>query len=225
MPPAETVDAMASGRIDGFCAGAPWGEVAARAGLGRTVATSHAIWNHGTEKVFAVRRRDRRASSPAGCRRCCAPCSAPAAYCDMPANAAAVAAILSQPTLSGPAGRDHPDLAARAPRKSAILPMPTSRCSSPMPPTFPWRSHARWYLREMMRWGYVGARCRIWRPPARSSGPDLYAEAARSVGVAGARRRRARPRGTMPPAGCCRRRRRRSRWGPIGLSTARVFDP
>ncbi len=55
VPPAETAPAMTAGRIDGFCAGAPWGEVAARAGLGRTVATSHAIWNHGTEKVFAVR--------------------------------------------------------------------------------------------------------------------------------------------------------------------------
>ncbi|HTR84990.1 MAG TPA: CmpA/NrtA family ABC transporter substrate-binding protein, partial [Reyranella sp.] len=47
VPPAETVDALAAGRIDGFCAGAPWGEIAARAGLGGTVATSHAIWNHG----------------------------------------------------------------------------------------------------------------------------------------------------------------------------------
>ena len=57
VPPAETVDALAAGKIDGFCAGAPWGEVAARAGIGRTVATSHAIWNHGVEKIFAVRRR------------------------------------------------------------------------------------------------------------------------------------------------------------------------
>jgi two-component system, oxyanion-binding sensor len=55
VPPAETVEALAAHKIDGFCAGAPWGEVAARGGLGRTVATSHAIWNHGLEKVFAMR--------------------------------------------------------------------------------------------------------------------------------------------------------------------------
>ena len=38
VPPAQTVEAMAAGRIDGFCVGAPWGEVAARAGLGHAVA-------------------------------------------------------------------------------------------------------------------------------------------------------------------------------------------
>jgi len=56
VPPAETVTAMREGKIDGFCAGAPWGEVAARLGLGRTVATSHAIWNYCPEKVFTIRR-------------------------------------------------------------------------------------------------------------------------------------------------------------------------
>jgi two-component system, oxyanion-binding sensor len=40
VPPAQTVAAMRDDKIDGFCAEAPWGEVAARAGLGRTVATS-----------------------------------------------------------------------------------------------------------------------------------------------------------------------------------------
>ena len=32
VPPAETVERCATGQIAGFCAGAPWGEVAARAG-------------------------------------------------------------------------------------------------------------------------------------------------------------------------------------------------
>ncbi|MBO0739125.1 MAG: ABC transporter substrate-binding protein [Alphaproteobacteria bacterium] len=55
MPPAETAAALREVRIDGCCAGAPSGDVAARAGFGRTVATLHTIWNHCPEKVFAVR--------------------------------------------------------------------------------------------------------------------------------------------------------------------------
>jgi two-component system, oxyanion-binding sensor len=47
---------------------------------------------------------------------------------------------------------------------------------------YPWQSHARWYLRQMERWGYVERNANtetaigIFRP-------DLYAEAAQSLGL------------------------------------------
>jgi nitrate/nitrite transport system substrate-binding protein len=47
---------------------------------------------------------------------------------------------------------------------------------------FPWRSHAAWFLAQMRRWGYIPADCDadvavdIFRP-------DLFAEAARSLGL------------------------------------------
>ena len=56
-PPARTVEALRSGRILGFCAGAPWGEMAERAGVGLTVATSNDIWRNAPEKALAVRER------------------------------------------------------------------------------------------------------------------------------------------------------------------------
>ena len=85
VPPAQTAEALAAGAIDGFCAGAPWGEVAVRASIGRTVATSHAIWNNGTEKVFSVRRRV--AEEQLGrLRAALRALLRVAAYCDDPAN-------------------------------------------------------------------------------------------------------------------------------------------
>ncbi len=57
VPPAQVVDALAAGAIAGFCAGAPWGAAAARAGIGRTVAVTSGIWNNHPEKVLAVSRR------------------------------------------------------------------------------------------------------------------------------------------------------------------------
>jgi two-component system, oxyanion-binding sensor len=181
VPPAETVDALAAGRIDGFCAGAPWGEVAARAGLGRTVATSHAIWNHGTEKVFAVRRKLAE-EHPGRLQAALRAVLRAAAYCDDPANADAVAAILAQDRYLGlPVEVILTSLPGAASRR-------TERCQADVSvffanaATFPWRSHALWFLGQMRRWGYLGAEidgvaaAAIFRP-------DLYAHAALSLGI------------------------------------------
>jgi NitT/TauT family transport system ATP-binding protein/nitrate/nitrite transport system substrate-binding protein len=182
VPPADTVEAMATGKIDGFCAGAPWGEVAARDGLGRTVATSHTIWNHGIEKVFAARRAlaerqpDRLQAALRALLRA-------AVYCDAPEHAPHVAATLSQPHYLGLRAEiiltSLPGAATRRPSGG-----PTNADVSVFAAnaaTYPWCSHAQWFLQQMARWGYIGsdvdrgAACSIFRP-------DLYAEAARSVG-------------------------------------------
>lgn len=183
VPPADTVEAMATGKIDGFCAGAPWGELAARAGLGRTVATSHAIWNHGTEKVFAVRQAvaerqpDRLQAALRALLRA-------AVYCDTPEHAPNVAEILSQPHYLGlPTEIILTSLPGAATRRSrggyANADVSVFAANAA---TYPWRSHAQWFLQQMARWGYIGsdvdcgAACDVFRP-------DLYAEAARSVGI------------------------------------------
>jgi ABC-type nitrate/sulfonate/bicarbonate transport system substrate-binding protein len=181
VPPAETVDALASGKIDGFCAGAPWGEVAVRAGIGRTVATSHAIWNHGVEKVFAVRR----AIAEEEPRRLQAVLRAvlkAAAYCDDPGNAVAVAGILAQ------------DGYLRLPAQTILTSLPgaTARnegCGDAdvsvffaNAANFPWRSQARWFLGQMRRWGYLGERADLVAAAAIFR-PDLYALAAGSLGL------------------------------------------
>ncbi len=57
VPPAFVVEALQSRQIAGFCPGAPWGEIAARAGVGSTIGTSNDIWRNAPEKAFAVRRR------------------------------------------------------------------------------------------------------------------------------------------------------------------------
>ena len=136
VPPAETADALASGKIDGFCAGAPWGEVAARAGAGRTVATSHAIWNHGTEKVLAMRQRIAE-EYPERLQAVLRAVLRAAAYCDDPGNSPSVAIILAQEHYLGiPAEIILTSLPARR-REAADVPTRTFRCFSPMPPMFP----------------------------------------------------------------------------------------
>ena len=54
VPPADMAEALAAGRIDGFCAGAPWGAVADAAGAGRSVAVTSAVWPNHPEKCLAL---------------------------------------------------------------------------------------------------------------------------------------------------------------------------
>jgi two-component system, oxyanion-binding sensor len=183
VPPAQTVEAMAAGRIDGFCAGAPWGEVAARAGLGHAVATSHAIWNNGTEKVFAVRQALAE-QSPGWLQAVLRALLRAAAFCDDPANAPEVALLLSQHKYLGlPAEIIQTSLPGAASRRSQ-----TAFANADVSvffanaANFPWRSHAQWFLREMRRWGYLDAEAGLDAATAIFR-PELYAQAARSLGL------------------------------------------
>lgn len=178
VPPAETVAAMRDGRIDGFCAGAPWGEVAARAGLGRSVATSHAIWNNGTEKVLALREtlteRD-----PGRVQAVLRAVLRAAQYCDEPANALDIAALLARDDY----------LALPADAVAASLPGGTAADNADQSVFFanaanyPWRSHAQWFLREMARWGYLPEATGAGDAAVAAFRPELYAQAARSLGL------------------------------------------
>lgn len=52
VPPSQMVAHLKARRIDGFCAGEPWGAQAIREGLGFTLATSQSIWPDHPEKVL-----------------------------------------------------------------------------------------------------------------------------------------------------------------------------
>ncbi|UVE19464.1 ABC transporter substrate-binding protein [Pseudomonas sp. LS44] len=56
VPPPQMVAHLQAGRIDGFCAGGPWGALAIEEGQGFTLATSQMIWADHPEKVLGVTR-------------------------------------------------------------------------------------------------------------------------------------------------------------------------
>jgi len=177
VPPARAAEALASGQISGFCAGAPWGEVAARTNVGTTVATSDDIWRNAPEKAFAVRARwaDENPEALEGAMRALLRA---ARFCDQPENASYVAAVLSR--------RKYVDVDSHA-----IL---SSLPGSPSAPenrsrfwrhaaTFPWRSHALWFANEMARWGLIGGDTDRTRLAARVYRSDLYRRVATPMGV------------------------------------------
>lgn len=64
VPPQHGVEALSRGLVDGFCAGAPWNDVAVAAGVGRIAALCADIAPDAPEKVFAMSGRSGEVRGP-----------------------------------------------------------------------------------------------------------------------------------------------------------------
>ena len=177
VPPALAVEALKSGQIAGFCAGAPWGEVAVRAGAGATVATSNDVWRNAPEKAFAVRKAWAD-ESPAAMDGAIRALVRAAQFCDAPENASYTAALLSR--------RKYLDVDSHAVLSSlpggAIAAENVSSFYANAA-TFPWRSHALWFLNQMKRWHLIDESVDISALAARVYRPDIYRRAVESLAI------------------------------------------
>ena len=153
VPPPRMVGELAAGRVDGFCVGAPWSEVATRRGLGVTVATKYAIWNNSPEKVLGVT-RDWADAHPATHRALVAALIEAARWLDLPGHRAEAAQLLiDNGWVQAPAETI----------RASLLPQEGGLVFHHHAATFPWRSHAIWFTLQMLRW----RQCWV--------APDLYA--------------------------------------------------
>jgi two-component system, oxyanion-binding sensor len=175
VPPARAVEALISGEIAGFCAGAPWGEVARRAGAGIAIATSNDIWKNAPEKALAVRARwsEEAPDTLAGALRAVLRA---AKFCDAPENAEYSAALLSR--------RKYVDIKPHAlladlPGGSAPNRGSTFYRGAT---TFPWRSQGLWFLNEMRRWNLIDPSSDLDELARQVYRPDLYRSALESIG-------------------------------------------
>lgn len=142
VPPPRMVGELAAGRVDGFCVGAPWSEVAASRGLGVTVATKFAIWNNSPEKVLGVT-RDWALAHPATHRALIAALIEAARWLDLPEHRGEAAQLMIE--------RGWVQAPAETIR-TALQPQADGLLFHRRAATFPWRSHAIWFALQMLRW-------------------------------------------------------------------------
>lgn len=167
VPPARAVEALREKQIAGFCAGAPWGEVARRAGAGYSIAGSQQIWGNAPEKAFAVRARwaDQYPEALTSVLRALRRASR---FCDAPDNAAYIASLLSR--------RRYLNLDSHA--ILATLPGGATAANGCVffrgAATFPWRSHGLWFLSQMRRWSLIDDSIDLRTLAERVYKPDLY---------------------------------------------------
>ena len=108
IPPADVVEELAAGRIAGFCAGAPWGDVADRQGAGRILIGTSVIWPFHPEKCLCISEAWAEAN-PNQLHHLLGAVLRAQFNCDQPSNAPAIAALLADPH-----GLHLPEQACRA---------------------------------------------------------------------------------------------------------------
>jgi len=156
MPPSEMPGSLAGGRIDGFCAGAPWGQVALANGDGFTAIYSKDIWFDHPEKCLALR-EDVLARDEGAVLSLLAALRESSASCASPPGRVALAELLAKPEyldLPGTLLRSALDPWSGGPDFSQQYPDP---------------AHAEWFAAQMFRWHELPSRgleaaASIYRP-------------------------------------------------------------
>ncbi len=139
LPPTETAKSMAAGKIDGFCAGAPWGQVAARMAAGFIAVRSTDIWRDHPEKCLSLR-ADFVKDNPAGTQSLLTALREASTLCADRQNRADLAQLLAQEEfLNLP-----PDLVA--------LSLDTASGGPRFDLNYPAIGHARWFAAQLCRW-------------------------------------------------------------------------
>jgi NitT/TauT family transport system ATP-binding protein len=181
LPPPTMSDAIASGTIDGYCAGEPWNSVSEQRRVGVIVTTKASIWQSSPEKVLGLRARWADENAGLLAQLLLALHDA-ALWCADPGNRERLAGILAQPRYLGLSpdilhrGLDGRVLAGGAQDDFLLF---EQRAAN-----FPWQSHALWFYAQMVRWGQVAHSAQAARTAFETYRPDLYRAALRDHGVA-----------------------------------------
>jgi nitrate/nitrite transport system substrate-binding protein len=166
--------------------GEPYNSLAVRARAGRVLATSHDIWNHSPEKVFAVS-EEWAAQHPRTHHALLLALLEAAQWLDAPENRAEAVDILA----SGEYVNAPPDV-IRLPLQGAFQyahnefprALPGLHVFHRHAANFPWRSHALWLLTQMLRWGHLQEAADLNAVASQVYRPDLYRAAATERGIA-----------------------------------------
>jgi ABC-type nitrate/sulfonate/bicarbonate transport system substrate-binding protein len=175
IPPEDVVAALTADSIAGFCAGAPWGDVAERQQAGRILIGTSVIWPFHPEKCLCVGEAWAEANPKLLVQLLRAVLQAQV-LCDLPEQAPRIAALLADPN-----GLWLPEDACRAalPGGSGkeLIRFHTREA------WFPARAHALWFLGQMRRWGWLDE---VFDPAALAEQvyrPDLLAGAVEAEGL------------------------------------------
>ena len=172
VPPPHTVAHLSGGVIDGYCVGEPWNQRSAVLGIGRIALTGPDIWRGMPEKVLGTTEAWA-AKHPLSLKALIKALLEACRWLDEPDNRAEAARLLSSPRyLNMPA-----DVMART------LELPGFHVFQRDAANFPWRSHADWFLAQMVRWKQAPSDIDIKAVADRVYRTDIYRAAAREMGV------------------------------------------
>ena len=170
VPPPLMVERLTSGRIDGFCVGAPWGAVSLEASVGVPIVNNHEIWPNSAEKVLGVG-REWAAAHPN-------------------THIAVVAALLNATRWLGVASNLQTAIRLLAADGVLDVSLQSLRASLPLirfdgqMSQRPWQSEFMWLGHQMQRWGQLDADVDLAEAADLVCADDVYTAAALLCGIA-----------------------------------------
>ena len=186
IPPPQMPRALEEGRIDGFCAGEPWNEVAVKSGIGRVLITGYEIWNNAPEKVLGVT-EEWAEQNPETHQALIEAILQAARWMDMAENRDEVVEIIARGIyVNAPADVVRMSMTGtfQYSADEAARNLPDFNVFHRYAANFPWRSHAVWILSQMARWGELVQPLDFHRLAESVYRCDVYRAAARSLNIA-----------------------------------------
>lgn len=186
VPPPLMIERLAAGEIDGFGVGDPWNSMAAISGVGHIAFAGYEIWHNRADKVLGVNRdwAERNASAHQALIMALIEAGQ---WLDRMENRAEAALLLTRPEYFGAVaaeGLNHTLLGLlKRGRDADVESMPDFYVFNRYAANFPWRSHAEWYLRQMIRWRQADADIDVPAVADQVFRTDLYREAAVALGL------------------------------------------
>lgn len=185
VPPPQMVTALRAGQIDGCCVGEPWNQVAVREGLGRVLVTKYELWNNSPEKVLGVS-EEWALQNPYTHQALLMALIEAAQWVDRPENRIEVVELIAQPRfVNAPRDIVRTSMLGTFQYARTEFPraLPDFNVFHRYSANFPWRSHALWFLTQMIRWGQVDRAIDMRAVAEQVYRPDLYRSAAEALGI------------------------------------------
>lgn len=185
VPPPQMVGQLERGSIDGYCVGEPWNAQAVQAGIGRTLITKYEIWNNSPEKVLGVT-QEWAEQYPNTHHALLLALLEAGRWLDEPDHRIEAAALIARSVyVNAPEHVVRMSMTGTFQYAADEMPraLPDFNVFHRYAANFPWRSHALWFISQMMRWGQLGRAVDMQAVAEEVYRPDLYRRAAAELSL------------------------------------------
>lgn len=185
IPPPHMEMNLEAGNIDGYCVGEPWNSRAVRQGTGRVLITSYEIWNNCPEKVLGVK-QSWAEKYPNTHRAMLMALLEASQWLDQEVNREEANRILAGTKyINAPLEDISASLTGtfRYSQQGEAVACPDCNVFYRYAANFPWRSHAIWFMTQMLRWGQIDRNIDLYKLADQIYRPDIYRAAAEALGM------------------------------------------
>jgi nitrate/nitrite transport system substrate-binding protein len=183
-PPPQMVSNMQAGNTHGYCVGEPWNERAVMAKMGHAIITKYEVWNNGPEKVLGSK-ADFVSKNPETTKAVIKAVLEASMWLDASwENRKEASAILSKKEfVNAPLDvLDNSMTGTFMYMDGKVEPNPVFNIFANNYASYPYYSHAVWFITQMYRWGQLTKPVDMKAVAEQVYRPDLFAAAAKEVG-------------------------------------------